>query len=197
MKKPTLNRSATNKTPTHENRNHIDRSPAYPGADSRKRRQTRVSVFSIKTVNIADYKELLKAASEADIVFFGELHDNSLCHWLELELTKDLYEARKEKLVLGAEMFETDNQLLVNEYVTQFIRKKDFEAEAKLWPNYRTDYAPLVDFAREKETSVCCDQYSAKVCRHLLIQKDLPDSTASTLTSGPLSLRCQSSTIPR
>lgn len=99
----------------------------------------------------ADYKELLKAASEADIVFFGELHDNSLCHWLELELTKDLYEARKEKLVLGAEMFETDNQLLVNEYVTQFIRKKDFEAEAKLWPNYRTDYAPLVDFAREKK----------------------------------------------
>jgi len=98
----------------------------------------------------ADYKDILKAASEADIVFFGELHDNSLNHWLELELTKDLYELKKEKLVLGAEMFETDNQLLLNEYISRFIRKKDFEGEAKLWPNYRTDYAPLVDFAREK-----------------------------------------------
>jgi uncharacterized iron-regulated protein len=98
----------------------------------------------------ADYKDLLKAASDADIIFFGEVHDNSLCHWLELELAKDLYEVKKEQLVLGAEMFEADNQLLLNEYITRFIRKKDFEAEAKLWPNYRTDYAPLVDLAREK-----------------------------------------------
>jgi uncharacterized iron-regulated protein len=98
----------------------------------------------------ADYKDILKAASESDIVFFGELHDNSLCHWLELELTRDLYSEKKEKFVLGAEMFEADNQLLLNEYINQFIRKKDFEAEAKLWPNYKTDYAPLVDFAREK-----------------------------------------------
>lgn len=98
----------------------------------------------------ADYSDILKAASGADIVFFGELHDNSLGHWLELELTRDLYEAKKQSLVLGAEMFETDDQLLLNEYTEKFIRKKDFEAEAKLWPNYKTDYAPLVDFAREK-----------------------------------------------
>lgn len=29
------------------------------------------------------YKDLVKQASEADIVFFGELHDNPICHWLE------------------------------------------------------------------------------------------------------------------
>lgn len=97
-----------------------------------------------------DYKDMLKAASEADIVFFGEIHDNALCHWLELELAKDLYEAKKDRLVLGAEMFEADNQLLLNEYTSKLIRKKDFEAEAKLWPNYKTDYAPLVDFSREQ-----------------------------------------------
>jgi len=95
----------------------------------------------------SDYKDILKAASDADIIFFGELHDNALCHWLELELTRDLYDVKKERLVIGAEMFEADNQLLLNEYTGKFIRKKDFEAEAKLWPNYKTDYAPLVDFA--------------------------------------------------
>jgi uncharacterized iron-regulated protein len=95
-------------------------------------------VFNDKGKN-ADYKDILKAASEADIVFFGELHDNALCHWLELEFTKDLYAEKKETFVLGAEMFEADNQLLLNEYIGKFIRKKDFDAEAKLWPNYKTD----------------------------------------------------------
>ncbi|MEI7981125.1 MAG: ChaN family lipoprotein [Bacteroidota bacterium] len=98
----------------------------------------------------ADYKDVLDAAIKSDIIFFGEEHTNPICHWLELELTRDLFAVKGDKLILGAEMLEADNQLLVNEYISKLIRKKDFESEAKLWPNYKTDYAPLVDFAREK-----------------------------------------------
>ena len=98
----------------------------------------------------ADYSDILKAAKKADIIFFGELHKNPIAHWLELELTKDLFTEKGSKLVLGTEIFEADNQLLINEYLSKMIRKKDFEAEAKLWPNYKTDYAPIVDYAREK-----------------------------------------------
>lgn len=98
----------------------------------------------------ADYEDILKAAKKSNIIFFGEIHNNPICHWLELELSRDLYTDKKEKLVLGAEIFETDNQLILNEYMSKMIRKKDFETEAKLWPNYKTDYAPIVDFAREK-----------------------------------------------
>ncbi|MBN1338849.1 MAG: ChaN family lipoprotein [Bacteroidales bacterium] len=97
----------------------------------------------------AGYKEMLKDALAADIVFFGELHNNSLCHWMQLELTGDIYNEKKEKLVLGAEMFETDNQLLLNEYLSGKIAERNFEAEAKLWNNYKTDYKPLVVFAKE------------------------------------------------
>ncbi|MFH1160427.1 MAG: ChaN family lipoprotein [bacterium] len=97
----------------------------------------------------AKYKDLLKDAENSQVVFFGELHDNPISHWLEFELMKDLCEAKNDRLVLAAEMFETDNQLLLNEYTRKFIRKKDFENEAKLWSNYKTDYAPLVDYARE------------------------------------------------
>ena len=106
-------------------------------------------VFNTKGHTV-DYEDLLKAAAKSDIIFFGELHKNPIAHWLEFELTRDLYAAMGDKLVLGAEMFEVDNQLLINEYLSKMIRKKDFEAEAKLWPNYKTDYAPIVDFAREK-----------------------------------------------
>jgi len=97
-----------------------------------------------------DYEDLLKASKKSEIILFGESHNNPICHWLELRLAKDLYAAKKDRLVLGAEMFERDNQLLLNEYLSKMIRKKDFEAEAKLWPNYKTDYAPITDFAREK-----------------------------------------------
>lgn len=98
----------------------------------------------------ASYAEILKAAKDADVVFFGESHTNPICHWLELQLAKDLYQEKNGHLIIGAEMFERDNQLLLNEYISSMIRKKDFEAEAKLWPNYKTDYAPIVDFAAKK-----------------------------------------------
>jgi uncharacterized iron-regulated protein len=106
-------------------------------------------IFNIKG-HAADYGDLLKAARNADVVFFGESHTDPICHWLELQLTKDLYEEKNGKLIIGAEMFERDNQLLLNEYISSMIRKRDFEAEAKLWPNYKTDYAPIVDFAAKK-----------------------------------------------
>jgi len=95
------------------------------------------------------YKELLKDAQEADIIFFGELHDVSVCHWLQAELTKDLYKTKGKNLILGAEMFESDNQVIVNEYLAGLIKDKNFEAEARLWPNYKTDYKPLLTFARD------------------------------------------------
>ena len=47
------------------------------------------------------------------MVLFGELHNNPISHWLQLELTEDLHAARGADLVLGAEMFEADNQLLL------------------------------------------------------------------------------------
>jgi uncharacterized iron-regulated protein len=96
------------------------------------------------------YSKLLKKARNADIILFGELHNNPISHWLQLELAKDLYAIVGDSLILGAEMFESDNALILQEYVSGAIRTRNFEAEAKLWPNYKTDIKPLVEFAREK-----------------------------------------------
>lgn len=97
------------------------------------------------------YQDLLKDAIKADIVFFGEQHNNPISHWMQLELTKDLYEEKKDKLILGAEMFETDNQLIIDEYLAGFIKTKNFESEVRLWKNYKTDYKPLLEFANENK----------------------------------------------
>jgi uncharacterized iron-regulated protein len=99
----------------------------------------------------ASYKEMIKETGKADIVFFGELHDDPIAHWLELEVTKSIYSEKGNNLVLGAEMFERDNQLLLDEYLAGKYDATKFEAEAKLWKNYKTDYKPLVEFARKNK----------------------------------------------
>lgn len=94
------------------------------------------------------YDKLLKAAEKNEVVLFGEHHDNSIVHWLQLEFTKDL--AQKKTLVLGAEMIEADNQKQLNQYLKGEIDQKQLDSTARLWKNYKTDYKPLVDYAKEK-----------------------------------------------
>lgn len=97
----------------------------------------------------ADYEDILKDATRSDVVFFGELHDNPIAHWLELELTKSLFAARGKDLIMSAEMFERDNQILIDEYFAGIINEKSFESEVRLWKNYTSDYKPLLNFAKD------------------------------------------------
>lgn len=102
----------------------------------------------------ADWNEMVSTLTEQQVVLFGELHNNAISHWLQLELTHALYETKTTNLVLGAEMFESDNQLLINEYFENHIAKKSFEDEARLWNNYQTDYKPLLEFANSKNIAM-------------------------------------------
>ena len=110
------------------------------------------TVFS-KTGKRSDFTELIKEATKADVVLFGEIHNVSIGHWLELQLAKELYYLNKDKLVLGMEMLEADDQLTVNEYIHGLFEYNTFKNEAKLWNNFETDYRPLLDFARERRLS--------------------------------------------
>ena len=93
------------------------------------------------------YKKMLKEVEGADIILFGELHNNPINHWLQYELTKDVFEQINESMVLGAEMFEADNQNTLNEYLSGKFDYKTLKTEIKVWPNNTTDYQPLVDYA--------------------------------------------------
>ena len=95
------------------------------------------------------FAEMIDAISKRNVVFFGEMHNCPICHWLEAETTKQLYAQHGEKMLLGAEMFETDNQLILSEYLKDDISKSSFEQEIRLWNNYSTDYSKLVEFAKE------------------------------------------------
>ena len=99
----------------------------------------------------SSYDSMMDDLQKADVVMFGEMHENPICHWLELQVAKDLFKEKKNNLVLGAEMFETDNQLILNEYLSKRIKESSFETEAKLWANYKTDYKPLLTFSLKNQ----------------------------------------------
>jgi len=101
-----------------------------------------------KDGNQVTYNQMIDAFSDADMVFFGELHNNPIAHWLEFQVAKDLFATKQDNLIIGAEMFESDNQLIIDEYMNDIIDVKKFEAESRMWPNYSTDYKPIVEFAK-------------------------------------------------
>jgi uncharacterized iron-regulated protein len=87
---------------------------------------------------------------EYDVVFFGELHDSTVLHKLEIDLLKRLYN-RENKLVISMEMFERDVQDVVDNYLADRITVDEFLENSRPWPNYSSDYKPLIDFAKEKK----------------------------------------------
>ncbi|MBJ6108261.1 ChaN family lipoprotein [Hymenobacter sp. BT523] len=107
------------------------------------------------TGQAADYDQMLGDLAQADVVLFGEQHNDALAHWLELQVAKDLLKLKKPgQLVLGMEMFERDVQPLVAQYAVGMLADTTFERLARPWPNYGTDYRPLLQFARGKKIPV-------------------------------------------
>jgi uncharacterized iron-regulated protein len=97
------------------------------------------------------FEKMMKATKDKSHIFMGEYHNNAVSHWLQVEMMTALYEIHKKKLIMGAEMFEADNQYILNEYLNGQISAKNYQKEMRLWANYNTDYKPLIEFAKSKE----------------------------------------------
>ncbi len=139
------------------------------------------------------YQKLRRAAAKADVVLFGEFHNNTLVHWLQLQLLKDLHADRPGQVRLGAEMLEADNQLLFDEYQQGLIAERHLEAEAKLWNNYPTDYKPLVQWATAQGVPVVATnvprRYAALVARQGLAALDsLSENVRAHMAPLPLTV---------
>lgn len=95
-----------------------------------------------------DYQSMISDFAKVDVVFIGEYHNNPISHWMEYEIGQSLFNETKGNIILGAEMFEADEQLPLTEYINDVISTARFEADTRLWSNYKTDYKPLLEFAK-------------------------------------------------
>ena len=95
----------------------------------------------------SSYQKMLKGIKDSRIVFFGELHNNSMAHWLKLQLLKSVF-SKDLNLAIAMEMFEADDQIVLDEYLQGVIKEKHLLDESKVWNNYATDYKPIIEYAK-------------------------------------------------
>jgi len=135
------------------------------------------------------YEKMLKTIKDKDLILFGELHNNPISHWLEYELAADLSENRP--LDMGAEIFEADNQQAINDYLSGKYTTEQFDTSARFWPNYKTDYAPLVELAKSKKLSFTASniprKYASMVYKKgIEILDSLPETEKQFMTPLPM-----------
>ncbi len=111
--------------------------------------QNNYKVYNTASQKQATLDDIISDMSKADVLFYGEEHNDSVGHTLELALLSKLNEKYPKKTTLSLEMFETDTQPVLNEYLNGLIREKNLISDARAWPNYK-DYRPMVELAKDK-----------------------------------------------
>ena len=142
-------------------------------------------IYDVKKQKIASLQELMVNAVNVDVIFFGEEHNDSIAHDLQLKLLAGLAEVYGNKIGLTLEIFSTDVQPIINEYLAGLISEKSFIKEARAWNNYK-DYRPLIEFAKREGISViganAAARYSNAVTKGgLAILSTLPSHAKKSL----------------
>ncbi len=146
-------------------------------------------IFETKTRKVISLEELVKNVKNVDVLFFGEEHNDSIGHLLEAQLFGRMIQTYPGT-ALSMEMFATDVQPVINEYLSSLISEKNFIKEARAWNNYQ-DYKPLIELARQNKTAViganAATRYSNAVTFFGLEKlKDFPEVSKSFLPPLPI-----------
>ena len=115
--------------------------------------QDHYKIYNTHTKQLTTAEQIAVDCKDADVLFFGEEHNDSAGHYMEKEIFIALQKQYGSKLALSMEMFETDCQLVVDEFLAGFISEDRFIKEARAWNNYK-DYKPAVEIAKLNRLSV-------------------------------------------
>lgn len=138
------------------------------------------------------FAKMVAGVEQKQVILFGEFHDDAIIHWLQFNLTREVYAHKTGKLLLGAEMFEADMQQPLTEYLQGKIDEKTFKTQVtSLWKNYATDYRPLVQFAKEKSIPFVATNIPRYVARYVYYNgfaalDTVPESVKKILPPLPL-----------
>ena len=106
--------------------------------------------------NPASLSRIVETAGKSDVIFLGENHDDAVAHFLQAELFRKIRESFGDKrtVALSLEMFERDVQIVLDEYLNNLITEKKFLDDSRPWNNYKSDYRPLVEYAKQNKLLV-------------------------------------------
>lgn len=117
--------------------------------------ETSYRIYNAKG-DAATLQEIISAIEKSDVVFLGENHDDATAHYLQAEIFKRIFESygNQRPVALSLEMFERDIQIVIDEYLKDLITEKKFLDDSRPWNNYKTDYRPLLEFAKQNKLPV-------------------------------------------
>lgn len=110
-------------------------------------------IYDTRTKQLITIDKIVTDMAGADVLFFGEEHNDSAGHYLENSILRGLYAQYGDKVVLSMEMFETDGQLALNEYLQGFINEDRLARDVRLWSNYK-DYRPMIEYSKQNKIPV-------------------------------------------
>lgn len=127
------------------------------------------------------------------IIFVGEYHDHIWGHKIEYHLLQQLYAnltrvSTQQKLhfAVSLEMFERDTQAWVSGYLNAQMSESCFLDNSRPWPNYNTDYKPLVEFVKQQQpTSLSKDKLKVqRPVSSTVLASNIPRRYAAFVASG-------------
>jgi uncharacterized iron-regulated protein len=133
--------------------------------------------------------DIVEAMADYDVVLFGEEHNDSIAHLLQMSLWQALHARYGEEVAISMEMFDRDVQIVMDEYLGGHIREQHFSRDARVWSNYK-DYKPMVEYAREHGLDVVCANASKRYTNFVMREG------ASALERLPKASRAAFAPIP-
>lgn len=110
-------------------------------------------VYDTQRKRFTDFETMSADLARADVVLVGEQHDDPNTHRLERAILEG-FARRHVPVTLSLEMFERDVQASVDAYVRGTGGEEEFLKTSRPWPQYATDYRPLIEFARARKWPV-------------------------------------------
>ncbi|ENM5917593.1 ChaN family lipoprotein [Vibrio mimicus] len=89
----------------------------------------------------------------ADVILIGEWHTHAGIHRFQTDLLKHMVE-NEHPMALSMEQFARDAQPVLDEYLAGEIGEQYLIQKANAWPNYESDYRPLVEFAKSQQLPI-------------------------------------------
>ncbi|KIF54662.1 ChaN family lipoprotein [Vibrio owensii] len=96
---------------------------------------------------------LTPALQQADVILIGEWHTHAGIHRFQTDMLKQLSSASRP-LALSMEQVTRDKQAILDSYLNGEIGEQYFMKQSNAWPNYESDYRPLVEFAKQADIPV-------------------------------------------
>jgi uncharacterized iron-regulated protein len=125
------------------------------------------------------FGDMAAICASADVVLFGEEHNNVVCNQIEAQLLAAI--AERGPTALAMEFFEADTQASLSAYLSGRIEEDAFREQARQKSSYLLSHRPLIELSRAARIPVIAANIPRRLVRAFSASgKEFSDFRAET-----------------